>query len=168
MSCLQVYQTDKQCNKHTCLVLLARQRLVHLCADIGRLYHLIGQRTEQSCNLSHKQRCGHSLTTHVAHAEVQFFVLKQIAIQVATNFLGRGHRCIHVQSLAVGEHAGQHTHLYVAGHIELALDRGLLCCGLLEFLDISYQRLLHITKRVAQHTYLIVTLEVGQLGVKLS
>ena len=75
---------------------------------------------------------------------------------------------MHIQALAVGEHAGQHAHLYIAGHVKLALDRGFLGCGKLQFFDILYQRLLHVAERVTELTNLIGSFKVRQFGIEIA
>ena len=52
----------------------------------------------------------------------------QIAVQVATYLLGRGHRGIHVEALHLRKLVGHHRFLDVAGNAQLALH-ALLGCG---------------------------------------
>ena len=84
MTVLQVYQSYEEGDKHTTLIVLTRQCIVHLCADLGRLQPLVGQRLEHPCGLCHEQGGRHTLATDIAQTEIQQVVVYHIAIKVAT------------------------------------------------------------------------------------
>ena len=163
----KVDQSDEQRDKHVRGILVARQSVVHACTDFFRRHLLGGQCAEQPRGLRHEQRGGNTLAAHVAQTEIEAVARQQIAVQVAADLLGRSHRGIHVESLAVGEHAGQHRHLDVAGYVQLTLYRRLLRRSFLQFFNIVHQRLLHVTERLAQLADLVGTPVVRQFRVEM-
>ena len=120
MACVHIKHTNEHGNKHAVYIVLATKSFVHAGTYFGRQHALVGHGLEQACGLRHKQRCRHSLTAHIAHGKVEHVVANHIAIQVATNLLGGGHRGIHIQPLAMRESVGHHTHLYVARNLQFA------------------------------------------------
>ena len=61
MVCREVDHTHEHRDKHTLLIVF-RQGLVDACTDICWFLALGGKGTEQSRNLCHKERGGHTLT----------------------------------------------------------------------------------------------------------
>ena len=122
MACLQIEKTYKHGDKHAILIVLTREGIVDAGADLCWHHALIGQRLEQSGGLCHKQRSGNSLATHIAYTEIEFVIVHDITIQVATNLTGRSHRGVHIESFYLWECAGHHRHLNVAGDTQLTLD----------------------------------------------
>ena len=57
----QVHHTDKHGNKHAVVVMLA-QFGIQLGSQLGWRVVTLNHSTEQPDNLSHEERCGHSLT----------------------------------------------------------------------------------------------------------
>ena len=57
----QVHHTEKHGNKHAVVVMLA-QFGIQLGSQLGRRVVTLNHSTEQPDNLSHEERCGHSLT----------------------------------------------------------------------------------------------------------
>ena len=118
---LQVYQSQEERHEHQALIVFARECVVDAGTHLGRLHALFGQRLEEAGDLCHKQRGRHSLTADVAQTEIELVLVQHIAVEVATDFTGRRHQGIHVQSLPIGERAGNHRHLDVAGNLQLTL-----------------------------------------------
>ena len=118
----QVDDAEEERDEHAALVVVARQGIVHQCTYFGRGHTLRGQCLEQTRGLCHEQRGRHSLARYVANGKVQAVVLQHVAVQVATDLTGWGHRGIHVEAVANGEVVRHHRHLDVAGNLQFTLD----------------------------------------------
>ena len=128
-------------------------------------------RTEYRPGNRHEERGGHTFAADITDTEEEFVVAEEEIKQVAAHRFGRCQRGIDLHIVTVvfsGEHLGQHTHLYAVGNAEVTLDGGILGGRPLQFLDILHERVLHITKRVTQLSYLIRTVEIRQRRFKLS
>ena len=169
-TCWQVEDSDKEGDEHVSFVHVG-YRLVHRSHDaVG--HRLVGRHgTEGRACYRHEERGRHTLARHVADAEEELLVAEVEVEEVAAHLLGRSQRGKELHVVAVlpgGELLGQHTHLYLAGDAQVTLYRCFLGRRVLQFLDVSHQRLLHIPERLRQLSYLVDTFEVGQLSVKLS
>ncbi len=149
---LEVGTTDEHGDKHILLVVV-REDEVNLGGNLLGRATLLGHDAEEITRDSHEEGCGDTLATNVADAEIEALVLDKEVVEVATHLLGGGHRGIEVDIRAVGEcreDAGHHRHLYVARHLELALNRCLLGGGLFQFLDVAGEGALHVAERLAE------------------
>ena len=119
-----------------------------MVAYLCRHHLLLGQRQEQTSSLRHEQGGRNTLTTNVTQGKVELVTLpfflsryEQIAIEVATHFLGRSHRCIEVYVLTLWEGMGHHAHLDITGNTQVTLDAFLGSGGFLQ-LVVSNQQFL--------------------------
>ena len=119
----------------------------------------------------HEQGGGNTLAGYVANAEEELAVPEIEVEEVSSHFLGRRQGCVNLDVLAVrvgGKHLGQHSHLDLVGDVQVTLDGGLLCGGILQLANVPHQRLLHIAERVAQLADFVDAPQVRKLGVELA
>ena len=167
VSRLEIHQSEEEGDKHTSGITVG-EGFVHTDAYLGRHHALRCQCAEEARGLSHEERGRYALAADIADAEVEFVPLKEVAVEVAAHFLGWRHRGIHVETIPLGESAGHHTHLDLTGNTQFTINALLGGCGILQLIDIVYQRMLHIAKRLGQVAYLVDTSVVRQVLVELS
>ena len=117
----QVQSCDEHRDEHALLVILG-QFPVDARGDGRWRVFLFGNGTEQPYGLCHEQRGGHSLAADVTDTEIQFVVHQDVVVQVASHLAGWCHGGMHVEPGHIGEGAGHHRHLDIAGNAQLALD----------------------------------------------
>ena len=126
---------------------------------------------EQRTRDSHEHRGRNTLARNVANAEKQLVITNIEIEEVATYRLGWRQRTIDINIVAfwIGwEGLRQHRHLDVVGNFQLTLYRSLLGCGVAQFADIMFQRLLHVLERITQLVNLVTSMNAWQVGVEVS
>ena len=166
----EVEHSDEEGNEHARVV--AFDDGIVQRADNGVwLVDMLRDVAEQRACHCHHQRGGNAFSRYVADAEEELLVAQVEVEEVAANALGRGQLSENVDIVTLGEGRedfGQHGHLDVVGNAQLTLHGGFFRCSLLQLVHIVAQRFLHVLERVAQQSYLVMVLDVGQLHVEVS
>ena len=164
---LQVEHAHKESHKQK-LLIGSGYGTIDLAHHIGSRLIVAGQIAKQRAGDGHIKGGWHTLSGHIADNEKHLVAIYHKVVQVASHLAGRCHRGKNIYILALRKVFGNHAHLYVVGNGQLAQHVLLGGCGLLQILNILFQRNLHILKRVAQLQQFIFRLDLRQRRVEVS
>ena len=164
---LHVEHTNKQGYKNV-RVVGRSYGVVHLAHDVGGALVVACQIAEQGASNGHVERGWNALACNIAYDEEQLIALDNEIVEVATNFLGGGHRGKEIEVWSLGERGGNHAHLYVVGNLELALKALFAGGGGLKVADVLLKRVEHVVEGVAKLQQLVFRLYLGQGSVHVA